>query len=122
MQAGILFLLIGLSAALYFTDPVGDPFYTCPFQKRGLLCPSCGGTRMAWSMLHLNFAAAFFYNPVLTVLSFPLAYVYGAVTVNGFLDKRILPLPRFRLWMVIAPLAVLLIFTALRNVTEIFPL
>lgn len=38
----------------------------CPLYKlTGLQCPFCGGQRMLFAMLHGEFKAAFFYNPLL---------------------------------------------------------
>ena len=113
--------LIAISVVLYFTDPVNEPFYSCPFHEHlHILCPTCGFTRMAYSMLHLDFAAAFHYNAFFTVASIPLAYVYGAFSLNIYFDRKILPLPFFKLRFVLIPLFLLLLFTVLRNILPFF--
>ncbi|MBO5388970.1 MAG: DUF2752 domain-containing protein [Lachnospiraceae bacterium] len=49
----------------------------CPFKEIfNIECPGCGGTRMAISLLHLDFYQAFRYNPFILSTLPILAYVY----------------------------------------------
>ena len=55
---------VGVSA-LYATTGVG---LGCPFRTlTGWDCPFCGGTRLGSALLHGDFAAAFWFNPVVFV-------------------------------------------------------
>jgi len=86
----------------------GMPTPLCPFHAiTGLPCPSCGMTRGIRCLLHGNFAAAFFFNPLgMTALMGIAVYViYAGVVVLG---KQ----PRLR-WEPISKRMALLIRTSL---------
>lgn len=54
--------------------PVGWPtgISVCALSNvLGIMCPTCGGTRAFACMMHLDFAGAFNYNPVVTLLVVP---------------------------------------------------
>ncbi|MBL1093560.1 MULTISPECIES: DUF2752 domain-containing protein [Streptomyces] len=76
-----LALAAGAAAAVYLwhTNPhqPGQVLIPCPFRLlTGVLCPACGGTRMAYDLLHGDVVRAFHDNAVLLVLGVPaLAYV-----------------------------------------------
>jgi hypothetical protein len=60
----------GLAGAAYLwgTDPHegGQPLPRCPFHwATGLLCPACGGTRMAYDAMHGDLLAAWHDNAAL---------------------------------------------------------
>lgn len=58
------------SVYLWGTDPhePGHLLPRCPWNwSTGLLCPGCGGTRMAYDLLHGDLAAAFHDNAALLV-------------------------------------------------------
>ncbi|WP_179166375.1 DUF2752 domain-containing protein [Streptomyces sp. CB03238] len=60
------------SAYLYATDPhqPGHVLPRCPFRVvTGLLCPACGGTRMAYDLMHGDVAAAWLDNRALLLAS-----------------------------------------------------
>ncbi|MER5429636.1 DUF2752 domain-containing protein [Streptomyces sp. NPDC002588] len=60
------------SAYLYVTNPHdgGHILPQCPFRLvTGLLCPACGGTRMAYDLMHGDFAQAWLDNRVLLLAS-----------------------------------------------------
>ncbi|WP_323380061.1 DUF2752 domain-containing protein [Streptomyces alkaliphilus] len=68
------------AAYLYRTDPhVGGQWLPrCPFHwLTGLYCPACGGTRMAYDLMHGDLPAAFADNAVLLVLGVPAAAWWG---------------------------------------------
>lgn len=49
----------------------------CPIYKTtGILCPSCGITRLCIAVLHLDFQTAFQVNPVLFLLSPLILYIF----------------------------------------------
>lgn len=68
-------LCIGVAYFIFFQcTGVGIP---CPFHKiTGLKCPGCGVSRMIVSILRLDLAAAFKYNPFLFItVPFLIAYL-----------------------------------------------
>lgn len=81
----VLIMLIVLSK-LYFNIGVICPFYAL-FNWN---CPGCGGTRMAVSILKLDFYQAFRYNPFVFVTSPILAVVYIWQFIVYVKDNRLL--------------------------------
>ncbi|MFF3542328.1 DUF2752 domain-containing protein [Streptomyces platensis] len=79
----------GAAAAVYLwhTDPhqPGQLLIACPFKwATGLLCPLCGGTRMAYDLMHGEVVTAFHDNAVLLTLGGPVvAYAVGRWLVAG---------------------------------------
>ncbi|MEV0372833.1 DUF2752 domain-containing protein [Streptomyces sp. NPDC050636] len=70
----------GAAGAVYLwhTNPhqPGQVLLPCPLKwATGVLCPLCGGTRMAYDLLHADVVAAFHDNMVLLALGVP-AVVY----------------------------------------------
>lgn len=90
-------LCAGAAGAVYLwhTDPHqgGQLLPRCPFNwATGLLCPACGGTRMAYDLLHGDAAAAFSDNAALLLLGAPLAaYLSGRWLVEGLRGRRYRP-------------------------------
>lgn len=78
----------------------------------GLRCPGCGTTRMLLSLLHLDFPAAFSYNPVVFVLFliWNLIAFLCAVDVPKFVQT-----PRFLYTTLGISLFAMLFFGILRN-------
>ncbi|MCR8579137.1 DUF2752 domain-containing protein [Streptomyces sp. Isolate_219] len=80
---------VGAAAAVYLwhTDPhqPGQLLIPCPFKwATGLLCPLCGGTRMAYDLMHGEVVTAFHDNAVLLTLGGPaVAYAVGRRLVAG---------------------------------------
>ncbi len=59
--------------------------FECVFKKYlHIICPGCGMTRAVKALVHLDFASAFFYHPM--VFSMPLVFVY--ILKNGRLFKK----------------------------------
>ncbi|MDT0456765.1 DUF2752 domain-containing protein [Streptomyces sp. DSM 41527] len=79
----------GAAAAVYLwhTDPhqPGQLLLPCPFKwATGLLCPLCGGTRMAYDLMHGDVVRAFHDNAALLTLAGPaVAYAVGRWLVAG---------------------------------------
>ncbi|MEW1749567.1 DUF2752 domain-containing protein [Streptomyces angustmyceticus] len=87
-QAAIGFGTVAAAAVyLWHTDPhqPGQLLIPCPFKwATGLLCPVCGGTRMAYDLMHGDVVAAFHDNAVLLTLAGPVvAYAVGRRLVAG---------------------------------------
>ncbi|MFE7540226.1 DUF2752 domain-containing protein [Streptomyces platensis] len=84
-------LTLGVGAAgagyLWHTDPhqPGQLLIPCPFKwLTGLLCPLCGGTRMAYDLMHGEVVTAFHDNAVLLTLGGPVvAYAVVRWLVAG---------------------------------------
>ncbi len=91
--AGPLGLLAaGLAGAgyLYTRDPhlPGQALPFCPFHRlTGLQCPGCGGTRMAWDLLHGDLPAAWHDNAAL-LLALPLVAAWYLARLRHGLAGR----------------------------------
>ncbi len=92
-------LAAGLAGAVYLwgTNPhePGQLLPRCPFNLvTGLLCPACGGTRMAYDLMHGDVAAAFHDNALMLTLGVPAAaYLGGRWLVAGLRGRRYRPAP-----------------------------
>ena len=73
LKKALIVLIIGICYYILFSFfKIGIP---CIFNKlTGLLCPSCGATRMADRIFHLDFKAAYSYNKALFLL-FPVILI-----------------------------------------------
>lgn len=117
--APVATLVAGLAGAAYLwhTNPHegGQLLPRCPFNwATGLLCPACGGTRMAYDLMHGDLVAAFHDNAVLLLLGVPLgAWLGGRWVYEGLRGRRY----RARLSRpaVAAVLGIAVTWTVLRN-------
>ncbi|MFI2430493.1 DUF2752 domain-containing protein [Streptomyces sp. NPDC018693] len=104
------------SAYVYATNPhePGHVLPQCPFRLvTGLLCPACGGTRMAYDLMHGDLAAAWLDNRALLLASpFALALL-GRWMWEGLRGRRWRPNLRPRTQVLILALAVT--WTVVRN-------
>ncbi|MGK5531685.1 DUF2752 domain-containing protein [Streptomyces sp. URMC 129] len=114
-------LAAGLAAAAYLwrTNPHdgGGLLPRCPVNwTTGLSCPACGGTRMAYDLLHGDLAAALHDNAALLLLGLPLGlWLGGRWLYEGLRGRRYRPRPGRR--GTAAVLGTALLWTVLRNVT-----
>ncbi|WP_242441039.1 DUF2752 domain-containing protein [Streptomyces sp. CB02923] len=80
------------AAYLWHTNPhePGQILLPCPFRwATGLLCPLCGGTRLAYDLMHGDLVAAFHDNAVLLALGAPAAaYTIGRWLYAGLRGRR----------------------------------
>jgi hypothetical protein len=94
-------LLSGLAACayLYDTDPhePGHLLPACPFRLvTGWQCPACGGTRMAFDLLHGDVARAWRDNAFVLLLSPFLLWLLASWVVAGWRGRRYqVSLPRY---------------------------
>ncbi|MFG2195828.1 DUF2752 domain-containing protein [Streptomyces sp. NPDC048639] len=90
----LAFLLAGVATAAYLWDrnphESGHFLPRCPFNwATGLLCPACGGTRMAYDLMHGRIDAAFQDNALLLLLGLPAAvYLCGRWLREGLRGRR----------------------------------
>ncbi|CAL9516819.1 DUF2752 domain-containing protein [Streptomyces albus] len=110
----------GLLGACYLwgTDPhrPGGWLPRCPFNwATGLLCPACGGTRMAYDLMHGDLAAAFHDNAALLTVGLPVAGWLSARWLwEGLRGRRYAP--RLSTRATVAVLATAVAWTVARNV------
>lgn len=108
-------LVAGAGAVLFFFDPVRHGFFpTCLFHKlTGWNCPGCGATRALHSLLHGEVRAGLRDNALVAGV---LPLLVGLEVWNFFRRRRgqrtVSVFTPFRLWLVLAVMAV---FTVLRN-------
>ena len=86
-------LLSGLAACayVYANDPHdgGHLLPACPFRVlTGWQCPACGGTRMAFDLLHGDVSRAWRDNALLLLLSPFLLWLLGSWAVAGWRGRR----------------------------------
>lgn len=105
---------------LYFHDPYSYPLPCLFYLATGFYCPGCGSGRACYSILHLRFADAFCYNPLMTIL-LPLIGLYIAaravdwvITGGDHIDRKL------SVNVLVGILVVVLVYGILRNI-PIFP-
>lgn len=73
--------LILLAASLYAWLAMRGVALPCLFRKfTGFLCPGCGNTRAAISLLKLDFSSAFSYNPLFLLEFGYIVWIYCAAS------------------------------------------
>ncbi|MFI0238173.1 DUF2752 domain-containing protein [Streptomyces sp. NPDC016845] len=105
------------AAYLYGTNPhePGHWLPGCPLRAlTGLLCPGCGGTRMAYDVLHGHFATAWHDNALLLAASPFVLLLLGRWLYEGLRGRRWRPAPSPRTQL--ALLSAAAVWTVLRNV------
>ncbi|MEU9111176.1 DUF2752 domain-containing protein [Streptomyces sp. NPDC048483] len=93
VRVAALGLGVGALGAVYLwhTNPhqPGQVLLPCPLKwATGVLCPLCGGTRMAYDLLHGDVVAAFHDNIVLFTLGIPAAVYIVARWLGAGLRGR----------------------------------
>ena len=112
--------LIG-AVYLYFHNPYSYPLPCIFYSITGFYCPGCGAGRACYSILHLRFADAFCYNPLMTIL-LPLIGIYIAaraidwmITGGNHIDGKISV--KLLVWILI----VIFIYGILRKILRNIP-
>ncbi|GAB3963791.1 DUF2752 domain-containing protein [Streptomyces sparsus] len=114
-------LAVGVAGAVHLwgTDPhqPGQLLPRCPVNwATGLLCPACGGTRMAYDLLHGDLAGAFADNAVLLTVGVPAAaYLGGRWLFEGLRGRRYRPALGTR--GITAVLGLALVWVVVRNLS-----
>lgn len=111
-------IALGFVAAGTLAIALGNPhtggFPTCwILWLTGYQCPTCGGTRAVYDMVHLDFAGAWAMNPVLTIYLPILAVLLVGWWWRAWRGYRALTVPA---WVVIVFGAILVAFGILRNI------
>lgn len=83
----------------------------------GFYCWSCGLTRMCDHLVHFKLWEAFLYNPYFFLLLIAVLIYMTVFTISAFRKK---PLPKLRLYYLIAAVILLFLFTIIRN-TPLYP-
>ncbi|WP_374204071.1 DUF2752 domain-containing protein [Streptomyces sp. HPF1205] len=101
---------------LYGTDPHqgGHWLPRCPFNwVTGLLCPACGGTRLAYDLLHGDVVRAFHENALMLVVSPAAVWMCARWLYEGLRGRRWRPVlgPRAQY----ALMGVAVVWTVVRN-------
>lgn len=110
----ILYGVIFGTGLLYTFLILHTPFrIPCLFREiTGFQCPGCGTSRMALALMHLDFSAAFSYNPV-AFFSFPMWFLISIAAFlgrpNAFRSSTVL------LRILAINIAIYIIFTVVRN-------
>jgi len=117
--APLAVLASGAAAAAWLLaqDPhePGHLFPRCPFRAlTGLQCPGCGGTRVAYDLLHLDLAAAWRDNALLLLVAPAALWVLGRWLVASLRGRS------YRMALgargAVAAVAVAVTWTVVRNV------
>ncbi len=113
----VLILLVGVFCFYRFYHlGFGIP---CIFYKiTGLKCPSCGVTRMCFSILKGDFNAAYNYNRLIFIL-IPLIVVYFGYKVYQFITKGDTTPNKIEKILLILMMIILVIYAFIRNIMGI---
>ena len=102
---------------LFLIPPGGKSIYpVCYFHAlTGLYCPTCGGTRPMYHLLHGHSAKAFANNPLFVILIPPLLFL-GFNEVRYALTGKKWRIPQPKIGWTWFLLALLILFGILRNI------
>ena len=104
-------LLLGVCAGLKRGGHLLCPLY----ELTGLYCPGCGSGRAALALLRGDFAAALSHNALAMLFALPCAWVLGREYLRFVFPRLGLRPTRLPDWAGEASLALILVFTLLRN-------
>ena len=121
-RAGFKMLALAIAgfsgiALIFYVNPTEAAWLPpCPFfALTGLYCPLCGSTRAAHQLLHGNLESALHLN-ALFVLLLPLLLWFCFVYLKQTVEGKPLPGIRVKTNGQLGILAILLIFTVVRNI------
>lgn len=123
-MAWLLAALAAMGAGMLYLSPPGQSWFlpACPIHAAtGLFCPGCGTTRALYALLHGRLAEALDANLLLVGL-LPVLAVLGVLLFTAAVrDNRVRDL-RFPPWATFGLLALVTLFTVLRNLPDSSPL
>ena len=106
-----IILIYGISMS-----PTVNKINRCWFyEKTGILCPSCGGTRCVQKLLNGDIVKAFEYHPVFTITIIYLLILNIIYLINRNKNKKILTWLYPKYTYVYIFIAILIIYTIFRN-------
>ncbi|OZE92195.1 DUF2752 domain-containing protein [Rhodococcus sp. 15-2388-1-1a] len=112
---GVAAAAVGGAVLLHVRDPRTSTYLPCPFHAlTGLWCPGCGTTRALGDLTRGDLAAAASSNVVAVVLAVGAVAVW-ALWLRARWTARPLVLPRINRPTVILLIALLTVFTVVRN-------
>ncbi|MGV8872028.1 MAG: DUF2752 domain-containing protein [Rhodococcus sp. (in: high G+C Gram-positive bacteria)] len=112
---GVAAAAVGGASVLHVRDPRTSTYLPCPFHAlTGLWCPGCGATRALGDLTRGDLSAAASSNVVAIVLVVG-AVVLWALWIRARWTGGSLSLPRINRPTVIVLVAVLTVFTVVRN-------
>lgn len=111
-KQGFFILTFFLIAIVWFFI-VSQLHYECPWLSiLHIYCPGCGGTRMIFSMIHLDFYQAFRYNPLLFIMII-VGLIYLLFMIVYYIKKKVILLPSKKFLYLF--IGILIIYTIMRN-------
>lgn len=115
----ILVVVLGL-IYIFVVDPEKSPGATFPcltHEYFGVYCPGCGDTRALHALVHGNILKAFDYNLLFPFAVLVLGWYFLVALTSLFFRKRVMWIPEsLPIWGTVSILAVVFLFTVLRNV------
>ena len=104
----------------YIIDPLKSPGFPCTTYKlTSLYCPGCGDTRALHALVHGQIIQAFDYNFLFPFVVLALAWYFLVGLTTLLFRRRVMWIPQsFPMWGVITVLAVIVLFTVLRNIPQ----
>lgn len=113
-------ILLLCFAYAYFSKPFQQEGIFCLLnEKTGIRCPTCGITRAIYSILVGRWGDAFYYHALFTVGFIPLTAILTLWGIRVCLPQARIKNFKFRWIYFYLILAVVLLFTAIRNVTNL---
>lgn len=101
------------------TTPRDSLFFSGCLLSRitGIYCPGCGGTRAVYHLLSFNILKAVSENAFVVIFILPVgAYMVVSEYLNYLFKRKILPFLRLPQAAIYLFVAILVLFTALRNI------
>lgn len=116
LAAGAVLAAAAGAATLFRFDPLAAGFYPrCPvLLTTGFYCPGCGTARALHALLHGDVGGALGFHPLL-VPALPVLAAFALSLLSRLALGRPLPLPRLSARAAWGVLAMIALFTVLRN-------
>jgi len=110
----IAIILVILLTYIIVKTNIIESFPKCTFyEKLGMFCPACGGTRFIANIFQLKFGDAFLIHPIFFITAIYLGILNFTYIINVCFNKKI---NIFKWWHVIIWIVLLLIYTVIINI------